>query len=441
MKIGYAEALSGVDDLGYRPGTAYPPNSLESSNYDLLRALVSLAAGNSIPALRDELCRMTGVEHISFAPSCRAAIAALLNLLPQSEVVLPAYTCPVVRDAVLLTGKRIIYTDISRATLNSTSREFEEAAKPGRILIATHIFGIPTDIENIRSLARRRDCILIEDAAAALSARHCGQALGSFGDVAVFSFERSKRTPAFRGAAILVNNTSLFPPERVQIASFVPARSVMPVGGLLHALAYNCATIPEVYGRFVLPRILRGFADIPSDGERENLGGFEFYTREFHPYQAALVLRQVRRLGAIRRHISELVQIYRSAFRDSPVRTFLPPDCDDGGLLRFPVVIGTHRAEVLRSTLRQGLYLETNFEQALPDDTHDYPNADWAARNVILLPLYRRLPLPAAKHLASILLSIAQSHEKAVSFGSRRASEAGLANDGSPAKNASADAA
>src|SRR5207249_9456138 len=82
-----------------------------------------------------------------------------------------------------------------------------------------------------------------------------------------------------------------------------------------------------------------------------------YYTREMHPYQAELVLRMLRRIEAIREQIAHLAAIYLEAFRGTPIATFLPPGCDNGGLMRFPIAFpGKGRSAILRRALKRGLY-------------------------------------------------------------------------------------
>lgn len=326
---------------------------------------------------------------------------------------MPAFTCPVVKTAVGLAGKQIHYVDIARHSLNVTSEQFAEKARAGRILLPTHLFGIPTDIERICELARERDCITIEDAAAAFGAKHNERALGTFADFGVFSFERSKRLPAFRGAAIVVNNENLIDPARLASHRVVRTEYEAPVREAFMAAIYNLATRPFLYGRVTLPRLLHGYRNDAVVEHCQKAGDgplTSFYTREFHRYQAALVVRSLRRLSAIRAHVEAIVGIYQDILRSAPVETFLTSGTDLGGLLRFPLYFqGQERSNVLRAALRAGLYLETNFEQPLVelDQYGKYPQALRAARDLVLLPLYRRLNLEAARQLAKQVAEIA----------------------------------
>ena len=385
------------------------PNRLETRNWDFL---ASIAHPHALEKLRDALRSLTGRQHIFFAPSGRAAIAQVLSLLPHKEVVLPAYTCPVVKTAIEVAGKRIIYVDNEENGLNATSAEFAEQAKPGRVLIPTHIFGFPTDIETICELARDRGCVTIEDAAAALGVRRDGRILGTYGDIGIFSFERTKRIPAFRGAAIIINNEKVLDPSVLAELRLVNTKRVMPVRELGFGMMHNAVTIPWFYGRFTLPQILRRYRykeDSLDMDEPEAARNTPYYSRELHAYQASLIVRMLKRFNHIRSRIADLVSAYRAALAGTSVMTFNPPQCDDGALLRFPVVFpGRNRTEILRLALNLGLYLEINYQRPLAEE-HElsrFPNAVWAARNIVLLPLYTRLSCKEAEGIAKQVIRI-----------------------------------
>src|ERR1019366_2821584 len=340
MEVAYKEVLRRVSGNPSPRVTITPPNRLDTTNWELLATLASFPRPALVEELRDVLRKMTGREHVFFAPSCREAIAQILSMLPQREVVMPAYTCPVVKVAVELAGKTIVYVDISKETLNATSREYEKEVKCGRVLLPTHLFGIPTDVERICQLAKDRNCVTIEDAAAALGSQRNGRPLGTFADFGVFSFERSKRVPSFQGAAIIVNNDHLLDPAKLSIHRVTPTKGGMPIRELLRAMVYNAATIPWLYGRVTVPRLLGRYAEMHGEPEwapSATALNSAYYKQEFHPYQAGLALRVTKRMNGIRDHVRRLADIYKNAFHNAPLDTFLSPDCDCAGLLRFPV--------------------------------------------------------------------------------------------------------
>jgi dTDP-4-amino-4,6-dideoxygalactose transaminase len=413
MEVAYSEALSGVNEA-LQPGSGFLPlNRLENSNWDFLASLPGLRDQTALHTLRDKFRELTGRNHIIFAPSCRSAIAQILYLLPQQEVVMPAYSCMVVKLAAQAARKTIIYTDVARGSVNSTAAEFEPHAKPGRVLIPTHLFGIPTDVEEICALAKQRGCVTIEDAAPSLAEPYGRAIIGTFCDFGVFSFERSKRLPAFRGAAIVVNNEGILDPKQLAESNPFGAQYIAPLREIVSSVLYNIASIPQIYANYVVPRQLKMYSSwnySPRTIEKELPG--KFFKRQFHSYQATLILRQLTRIKKIQQHIARLIAIYREEFINSPVITFLPENSAAVTLLRFPVVVpGLTRAEVLRQTLQSGLFLETNYERLLPDDLsgNDLANAKKTAESVILLPLYSRLPEREASRIAKQLVRIASA--------------------------------
>lgn len=327
---------------------------------------------------------------------------------------MPVFTCPVVGAAVKIAGKSAIYVDSAPQQLNSTSAQFVEHARRGRILLPTHLFGIPTDIENICELARNQGCITIEDAAAALGTRHNGRPLGTFADFGVFSFERSKRFPAFRGAAIVVNNDKILEPSAFSHGPWISEKHGPPSRDLAFALAYNIATIPWLYGRLVLPRLLRRYASWCRGSDAHAVDdplNSPFYTQNFHPFQAALVLRMLNRSDRIRDQIRHLVSAYVETLRNTSVATFLPNNYDGAGLLRFPIAVPRlNRPRLLQLTLERGIFLETNYEDLLAEwaTDKDFPNASWISRNMVLLPLYTALSVRNARALAEEVVAIAE---------------------------------
>jgi len=405
-------------------------NRPEATTLDLLAALAYPFRQDPLMSLRRSLQEMFGREHIYFAPSGQCSIAQLVAMLPQKEVVMPAYMCYQVRHAVAAVRKKIIYVDVARNGVNSTAAEFEEAARPGRILVAAHLFGVPTDIEAICELARKRDCVTIEDAVPAFSGRHNGRLLGTIADFGVFSFHHSKRMSAFSGAMIVVNNAEIINPLALDSSRIIPTKLQFPLADFGMAIAQNIGTLPWVYRSLTLPLLpLRHL--IPEmlhklrrkkGTSNESIGAAgppsiphnRFFTREVHPYQAELVLRMVRRMDGIRDHISRIVHVYQEVFQNTSIVPLVSADCDAGAMMRFPVVFpGKNRDEVLRRAEQYGLQLKSGWRGTLSEESDNsrFPNAVWASRNVTMLPLYTGLSLKSAESLARSLVQTVRQLE------------------------------
>jgi dTDP-4-amino-4,6-dideoxygalactose transaminase len=429
MVVNRVDGRSTVGDG--RPGNAIVPfNVLETRNRDLFGAFAYLFRGDSLALLRTALRNWIHDENVFFAPSGECAIAQVLSLLPQKEVVMPAWICHQVKTAVRVAGKRIVFVDLARNSINATSAEYEEAAKPGRILLIAHLFGVPTDVERICELAKQRDCLTIEDAVPAIGGRQNGRLLGTFADFGVFSFEQSKRIPAFRGGFIVANNTDHFDVAKLERHRVTPTKQTMPYLPLAKALLQNFATNPLVYRQltrrvFPLRPRLRELLKRGRSPEGQQAPGIlnqqerpaddaplkapltPFYTKEIHPYQAQLALRMIERMEKIGERISDLAEEYETCFKETGIATFLPAGASKSGLMRFPIAFpGRKRAEILKHMSEKGMHLKVLWSEE--EDCEGLPNCLWAARNLILLPLYTALSPGSARRIAAALVEIEQ---------------------------------
>src|SRR5918996_838299 len=69
-----------------------------------------------------------------------------------------------------------------------------------------HLFGVPSDIERIRTLCRARGIFVVEDAAQAMGAEFNGRKLGTGADVGIFSLGRGKNITCGSGGIVLTNS-------------------------------------------------------------------------------------------------------------------------------------------------------------------------------------------------------------------------------------------
>lgn len=121
--------------------------------------------------------------------SARSAIYQIVHILPQHKVIVPAYTCEVVIEAVHYAKKEVVFVDIDRKTLNI---EEYPLIDNDTIVIATHQYGSLSDVRTLAEECRKKGAVLIEDCAGAFGGRIGSQLVGTIGDYSVFSFSASK---------------------------------------------------------------------------------------------------------------------------------------------------------------------------------------------------------------------------------------------------------
>ncbi|MDO0939335.1 DegT/DnrJ/EryC1/StrS family aminotransferase [Streptomyces sp. DG2A-72] len=135
-------------------------------------------------------------EHVIFINSATAGLflaGELLGLGPDDDVVMPSVSFVAAGNAVSATGARMVFCDVDPRTLNPTAAQVESALTPRtKAVLLLHYGGYPGDVAAIAELCRDRGVTLIEDAACAVASRADGTACGTFGDLAVWSFDAMK---------------------------------------------------------------------------------------------------------------------------------------------------------------------------------------------------------------------------------------------------------
>ena len=151
----------------------------------------------------------------SFNTGRTALYASLqaLGLNAGDEVIVPAYTCAIVFEAVLRLGLKLLTFDVNPETCNIDPDQIPKViSRKTKAIVVVHLFGCPCEMDTITDISRKRGLYLIEDVAQALGAEYRGKKAGSFGDLAIFSFGPGKSLTGGEGGALTVNNESLLDP-------------------------------------------------------------------------------------------------------------------------------------------------------------------------------------------------------------------------------------
>lgn len=143
----------------------------------------------------------------------RSAIFHWINLLgiqPWDEILLQAYTCISVPNAIKWTWAKPVYVDIDEETLNIDTKLIErKITHKTKAILIQHTFWNPCDIPSIQRLCKKYRLFLIEDCAHSLGAEYHGNKVGNFWDISIFSFWRDKVISSVNGWFLLINNPTL----------------------------------------------------------------------------------------------------------------------------------------------------------------------------------------------------------------------------------------
>lgn len=132
-----------------------------------------------------------------------------LNIGPGDEVVCPTSTFIATAAAIAVTGARPVFVDAAPSHWEIDTTQVEKAISPKcKAVIAVHLYGQPVELEPLKRICREKGVYLIEDAAQAHGARYQGRRIGSFGDIACFSFYPGKNLGAFGDGGAAVTNSA-----------------------------------------------------------------------------------------------------------------------------------------------------------------------------------------------------------------------------------------
>lgn len=147
--------------------------------------------------------------------SCTSALemaAILCDLKPGDEVILPSYTFVSTANAFLLQGAKLVFVDIRRDTLNLDESIIEAAiTERTRVVVPVHYAGVPCDMRAISAIARRRDLLVVEDAAQGVNAKYHGSYQGTLSDFGCYSFHETKNFICGEGGALVVRDADKMP--------------------------------------------------------------------------------------------------------------------------------------------------------------------------------------------------------------------------------------
>lgn len=128
-----------------------------------------------------------------------------LNIGPGDEVIVPANTFIATALAVSNVGAIpvLVEPDIHTYTIDVSLIEKSITDKT-KAIMPVHLYGQSCDMDPIMNIASRHDLFVVEDCAQAHGARYKGRKVGSFGDVAGFSFYPGKNLGALGDAGAIV---------------------------------------------------------------------------------------------------------------------------------------------------------------------------------------------------------------------------------------------
>jgi dTDP-4-amino-4,6-dideoxygalactose transaminase len=171
-----------------------------------------LAEGEVVHEFESEFADYCGADvGLATANGTTALHAALegLDVGSGDRVLTTPFSFIATANTIRLAGADVGFVDIDPETYNIDPDALEARLRDGEdvdAVVAVHLYGLPADVERLAELAEEYDFHLVEDAAQAHGATYDGQPVGSFGDVACFSFYPTKNMTTGEGGMVLTDD-------------------------------------------------------------------------------------------------------------------------------------------------------------------------------------------------------------------------------------------
>lgn len=170
--------------------------------------------GPFVDKFEEEFSSAIGTKHcVSCANGTDALYIALvaLGIQPGDEVIAPAHSWISTTETITQAGGTVVFCDTNPDTFTIDPHQIESKITPRTVgIIPVHLYGHPADMDAIMAIAQKHKLWVLEDCAQAHMARYKGKMVGTFGNVASFSFYPGKNLGAMGDAgAIVTSDTQL----------------------------------------------------------------------------------------------------------------------------------------------------------------------------------------------------------------------------------------
>ncbi|OGK13072.1 hypothetical protein A3C98_03105 [Candidatus Roizmanbacteria bacterium RIFCSPHIGHO2_02_FULL_37_15] len=335
--------------------------------------------GEESKLIKQKICNLLNVPcfklHVSLFLSGRSALYFFLkslNLPPDSEVIVQAFTCEAVVLPILANNLKPVYIDIEAETFSMNYKKLiDQIPKRAKVLILQHTFGLtPKFRDEIIKFAHENKLIIIEDLAHGFNPVifKTSNIQPPTSNFYLFSFGRSKLlSSVFGGVIVSSNNTAIKHYNNLTMpSSFF----------IFHCLLYKPLTTLikstyDIYFGKILHKILYKLKLlIPEITEKEKSGYFdESFNKAYPNALAILLLHQFNKFEQIQQQRLKICQVYSGQISkyqyliSKQIANHQVPPIKHP-LIRFPL-LARNRNAILSNLKKYKIYLGKWYDQAV----------------------------------------------------------------------------
>ena len=394
-----------------------PPDMTEAEAKEVRDAILSgwITTGPRTKKLEHQISEFVHTDKTVCLNSATAAMEMALHLLdlkPDDEVIVPAYTYTATASVTQHVGCKLVMVDSQKDSVEMDYDQLEKAiTEKTKVIAPVDIAGVVANYEKVFEIVERKKAlfhpnnalqakigriIVSSDCAHSFGANRKGKMAGEIGDFSSFSFHAVKNFTTAEGGAMtwkLPFGNEVVPTD-VDYMPTVPKKE----GETWNELLYRLGQLFSLHGQ-------------NKDAlAKTKLGAWEYdiigpwYKCNMTDIMAALGLVQMERYPKLLERRHEIVAKYNAALKDCNVAVLNHKDANHCSSHHLYLVrlLGKTREEtnkVIEQMAERGIATNVHYKplpmmtayKALGFDIKNYPNAYHLFENEITLPLHTRL--------------------------------------------------
>jgi len=409
-----------------------PPDMTEAEAKEVREAILSgwITTGPRTKKLERQISEYVHTEKtvcLNSATACMEMVLHLLDLKPEDEVIVPAYTYTATASVTQHVGCKVVMVDSQRDNVEMDYGQLEKAiTEKTKVIVPVDLGGVVADYDRVFEIVERKKSlfhpnnalqaklgriIVSADCAHSFGANRKGKMAGEIADFSSFSFHAVKNFTTAEGGAMtwkLQFGNDVVPTD-VDYMPTVPKKE----GETWSELLYRLSQLFSLHGQ-------------NKDAlAKTKLGAWEYdiigpwYKCNMTDIMAALGLVQFERYPKILERRYEIVRRYNEALKDLPVAVLNHRDADHCSSHHLYLVrlLGKSREEsnkVIEQMAERGIATNVHYKplpmmtayKTLGFNIANYPNAYHLFENEVTLPLHTCLTDEDVEYVISNFVDI-----------------------------------
>ncbi len=328
--------------------------------------------GPLVYELEEKLKDFLGVKNFFFLNNGTTALQIAIKALDlKGEIITTPFSYVATTSSIVWENATPIFVDIDPKTFTIHEKKIEGSiTDKTSAILATHVYGIPCDVEAIQIIAEKHKLKVIYDAAHAFGVQYKDESILNYGDLSTLSFHATKLFHTVEGGGVATNNDEL-----------------------AHKISF-----------------MRNFGH---KGQEDFWGvGINGKNSEFHAAMGLCNFPHIANLIDNRKLLSETYDKYFEEMGILLKRPVLPNDTKYN-FSYYPVVLENEKQLLaVRDSLNAAFIYPRRYFYPLLDKlpyvstAKELPIADTISKTVLCLPLYYELSFDSIKRICSIIAEV-----------------------------------